>query len=441
MFSYKEKPIILSIGGSLIVPDETVDSVFLKNLNTFVREKVKEGKRFFLVAGGGKTARYYRDAGQEVIGNMTEEDLDWLGIHATRLNAHLLRTIFQDIAHPRIIENYDRKLINWKEPVVIGAGWKPGWSTDYCATVLAKDYGANVILNLSNIDWVYDKDPRKFKDAEPIKKMTWEEMEEMMGGKWSPGMNLPFDPIATKLAKDLGLTVIITNGKDFKNLDRILEGESFKGTVITPYRIDAGFYDREYYMGKKGAYRRAPIESLYGKLIHKVSNAYRAFLIKIFLKPKNCLEIGCGTGQLVKYLRRLGVEAYGVDLSHMVLDIADPESRAYLKQGDTTKLPYDDNEFDLVVSFDVLEHVERSRIKKAAEESVRVSRKYVLHKIYTQENLWISLFHSKDFSHVSVFDKKYWQKAFSEIANVSVLRTSFFRLPSFIETIFLLKKN
>lgn len=441
MFNYREKPIILSIGGSLIVPGERADSAFLKDLNGFVREKVVEGKRFFLVAGGGRTARSYRDAGKEVVGDMTAEDLDWLGIHATRLNAHLLRTIFQDIAHPRIVENYDHKLINWKEPVVIGAGWKPGWSTDYCATMLAKDYGANLILNLSNIDWVYDKDPNKYKDAQPIKKMTWEEMEELVGGKWNPGMNIPFDPIATKLAKKLGLTVIVTNGKDFKNLDRIVEGDSFKGTVIMPYRIDAGFYDRAYYMGKKGAYRLAPVESVFGKIIHRISNAYRALLIKIFLNPKNCLEIGCGTGQLVKYLRRFGVEAYGVDISETVIEMADPESKPYIKQGDATKLPYDNASFDAVVSFDVLEHVERSKIKIVSEESVRVSRKYILHKIYTQENVWISWFHSKDFSHISVFDKKYWHKIFSEISAVSVLRSNFFRLPSFIETIFLLKKT
>jgi uridylate kinase len=70
---------------------------------------VQKGRKFFLVSGGGKTARLYRDAGKAVNGEMSEEDLDWIGIHATRLNGHLLRTIFVDIAHPRMIENYDKK--------------------------------------------------------------------------------------------------------------------------------------------------------------------------------------------------------------------------------------------------------------------------------------------------------------------------------------------
>lgn len=231
-FLRKKSPVVISVGGSLIVP-EGIDSEFLKGLNAFVRREVSFGKRFFLIAGGGRTARTYRDAGKSVVGEMTEEDLDWLGIHATRMNAHLLRTIFKDIAHPRIIENYDKKLWHWSEPVVIAAGWKPGWSTDYCAVVVARDYGGKLIVNLSNIDWVYDKDPRKFKDAKIIKKMTWTDLEKLVGDKWIPGMNAPFDPIATQLAKSLNLRVVVASGGDFDNLDKIVNGkDNFKGTII-----------------------------------------------------------------------------------------------------------------------------------------------------------------------------------------------------------------
>lgn len=234
-FQKKEPPIVISVGGSLIVPNGGVDVKFLTKLSTFIRSYVSQGKRFFLVTGGGAIARHYRDAGRLVIGHtISDEDLDWLAIHTTRLNGHLLRTIFQDIAHPRIIENYDKKLWNWREPVVIGAGWKPGWSTDYDVVVLARDYGGKLIVNMSNIDWVYDRDPNKFKDAKIIKKMTWEELEKLVGNKWVPGMNAPFDPVATQLAKSLRLTVVVTNGSDFDNLGKILEGGQYKGTIIYP---------------------------------------------------------------------------------------------------------------------------------------------------------------------------------------------------------------
>jgi uridylate kinase, putative len=429
----KEPPIIISVGGSLIVPNGGVDTKFLSLFNRFIRKYVAQGKRFFLVAGGGKIARHYRDGAKEVVGGITDEDLDWLAIHATRLNAHLLRTIFQDIAHPRIIENYNKKLYRWKEPVVIGAGWKPGWSTDYDAVILARDYGGKVVINLSNTYWVYDKDPKKFKDAKPIEKITWEEMEKIVGDKWTPGLSAPFDPIATQLAKNLKLTVITTNGKDFRNLERLMDGDNFKGTVIMPYRIDAAFYDREYYKGKKGEYRFNILDNL--------TNFYRALIIKIFLKPKNALDVGCGTGRLVYWLRFLGVDAFGIEISQDALELADKKIEPFLKVGDMTKIPYPEGSFDLVLSYDVLEHIERSKIKKAVSETIRVAKKYIFHKIYTQENHWISLTHGEDFSHLSVFSKKYWQNLFSSFPEISVLRTGIFHLPSFFETVFLLRKK
>ncbi len=227
------EPIIISVGGSLIVPNGGIDTKFLIKFNKLIRDQVTRGKRFMLVAGGGKLCRHYQEAGKAVIGNLTQEDLDWLGIHVTHLNGHLLRTIFQDIANPRVIQHYDRKLENWTEPIAIGAGWKPGWTTDYDTVQLAKDFGGKLIINMSNIDYVYDKDPAKFKDAKPLKKITWEEMINIVGNKHSYGINTPFDPIATQLAKKLGLTVIITDGYDFNNLENIFEGKSFKGTVIS----------------------------------------------------------------------------------------------------------------------------------------------------------------------------------------------------------------
>ena len=160
---YTEK-IVISVGGSLIVPNGGIDSKFLQDLNKFIREQLAKNKhrQFFLITGAGEIGRHYIQAGQEVLGHeLTDDDLDWLAIHATRLNGHLVRTIFRDIAHPFIIDDYSfiRKAC---EPVVVGAGWKPGWSTDYDAVLACEDYGAKTIINLSNVNKVYDKDPIKF---------------------------------------------------------------------------------------------------------------------------------------------------------------------------------------------------------------------------------------------------------------------------------------
>lgn len=440
-FPKKRETVILSVGGSLIVSKKGIDTGFLSTLNLFIRKYIDKGRRFFIVVGGGQTARTYRDAGQEVIGELTYEDLDWLGIHATRLNAHLLRTIFQDIAHPRIIENYDKRLTSWTQPVVIGAGWKPGWSTDYDAVILARDYHGSVIINLTNIDWVYSADPAKDKKAVPIKKTTWVDFEKLVGTTWTPGTHAPFDPVAAQLAKKMGLNVIIANGKNFKNLDKILRGEPFKGTLITPVDIDKSFYDKEYFEGKKTGYKVACSESFLGKAAQISAHLYRALFIRIFIKPKNCLDVGCGTGRLVYFLRKLGIEAYGVDISKHAFTLANQESMPYLQYGDITKIPFADNSFDLVTTFDVLEHIERPQLKKAVDESVRVSRKWILHKIYTHENKWITYFHNRDFSEVSILSQSFWYNLFRSLNTISIIRKSWLRIPSFIETIFLLKKK
>lgn len=229
----KREKVVMSVGGSLVVPNGGIDVDFLQKLNSFIREELSaKARQFFLVVGGGAIARHYRDAGRDVVGHeLTTEDLDFLGIHATRLNAHLLRTIFQDIAHPYIIKHYEiiRKVT---EPVVIAAGWKPGWSTDYDAVLLCEDYNVKTILNLSNIDRAYDKDPRQFQDARPIDRVTWEEFRTIVGDVWDPGMNVPFDPVAAKKAQELGVCVIILNGNNFENLKKYFRGEEFVGTVI-----------------------------------------------------------------------------------------------------------------------------------------------------------------------------------------------------------------
>lgn len=227
--------IVMSIGGSLIVPNGGIDTQFLSKLNNFVREQLAKNKnrQFFLVCGGGAIARHYRDAGREVLKHeLSRDDLDWLGIHATKLNAHLIRTIFRDIAHPYIIKHYEiiRKVT---EPVVVAAGWKPGWSTDNDAVLLCEDYGVNEIVNLSNITKVYDKDPSKFKDAKPIDKISWKEFRKLVGDEWIPGMHAPFDPVAAKKAQELGVKVVVLNGDNFENLQNYINGKKFVGTVIS----------------------------------------------------------------------------------------------------------------------------------------------------------------------------------------------------------------
>jgi uridylate kinase len=232
----KKETIIISLGGSLIAPKTGINWQFLKKFRALIVEQIKQGKRFVIITGGGNTARLYQEAASKAA-KLTNDDRDWIGIHSTRLNAHLIKTIFRDYAHPRINKN-PRTKANLKthfakgEGVMIAAGWRPGWSTDYVATILAERLGASTVINLSNIDYAYTKDPNKYKTAEKLINVGWKTFRRIVGNKWDPGLNAPFDPIASKLAQKLKLEVVILNGKKLANLKRFLNGEKFIGTTI-----------------------------------------------------------------------------------------------------------------------------------------------------------------------------------------------------------------
>jgi uridylate kinase len=227
-----KKTVIISLGGSLIVPDE-IDWKFVKKFKVVIEKYIKKNYKFIIITGGGKTARKYIEAASK-IDNIDSNDKDWLGIHATRMNAHFILTIFREHAHSRINTNpHDLEdFYDFKEDILVAAGWRPGFSTDYDAVLLAKYLDIKNIVNFSNIDYVCDKDPKKFPEAKKIENITWKDFRKIVGNKWDPGMNAPFDPIASKLAEEEGIEVAIMNGKNLKNLENYLLSKKYKGTLI-----------------------------------------------------------------------------------------------------------------------------------------------------------------------------------------------------------------
>ncbi|MBN2142520.1 UMP kinase [Candidatus Woesearchaeota archaeon] len=225
----QKETIVISVGGSLIAP-KGLDIDFLRRFKNLIVKHIRKGKRFVIITGGGRTSRNYQEAAR-VISGLNDLDLDWLGIHGTRMNAHLMSTIFRKYSHWKFIKDPTKKF-HTKDPVIIAGGWKPGFSTDYDAVLLAKQLHATKIINLSNIDYVFDKDPAKFKDAQRIEEISWKNFRKIVGDKWHPGLNAPFDPVASKECEKLGFTVYITNGNNLKNIDNLLNGKDFKGTTI-----------------------------------------------------------------------------------------------------------------------------------------------------------------------------------------------------------------
>ncbi len=222
---------ILSVGGSIIIPPTGFDIAFLKKFRKLIIDQTKRGQRFILVIGGGATCRTYQKGLRDAI-HPTDEILDWMGIYTTQFNAEFVRLLFGNYAHKEVVINPTNKLITNK-PIIIAAGWQPGTSTDGDTVLLAKTYGAKELINLSNIDYVYTADPRTNPHAKKLERLTWPELRKIVGNKWTPGANVPFDPVAATTAEKLKLTVKFVKGTNLPALTNALKGGILRGSIIS----------------------------------------------------------------------------------------------------------------------------------------------------------------------------------------------------------------
>lgn len=226
--------VVISLGGSIVAPAQ-VDTDFLRVFRSLISDHLRpEGQtRFILVVGGGGPARAWQQAYRTVADSPSDSEADWIGIAATRLNARLVKAVFSEFCTDEVATD-PTAAFGFTGRVLVAAGWKPGFSTDYDAVLLAERFGAKLLINLSNIEKVFTDDPKKNPAAKPIEDITWQEFQNIVGTEWVPGKNSPFDPVATDRARKLGLTVIVAAGKDTENLARILNGGPFTGTTIHP---------------------------------------------------------------------------------------------------------------------------------------------------------------------------------------------------------------
>ncbi|OGY45939.1 MAG: hypothetical protein A3J62_04050 [Candidatus Buchananbacteria bacterium RIFCSPHIGHO2_02_FULL_38_8] len=224
------KTIVMSLGGSLIAPQQ-IDVNFLKKFKNVILDYTKKGNRVVLICGGGDTSRQYQKATKKINPGVSSRDLDWVGIAATKINAELVSAIFGDYAYESILGD-PSKQVKTSRKIIVGAGYLPGSSSDKDAVLAAKAFKAETVINLSNITYVYNKDPRKFKDAEPQKEMRWKDFQKIVGHKWVPGAHVPFDPVASALAAKWKMELVVMKGSDLANLKNFLAGKKFVGTII-----------------------------------------------------------------------------------------------------------------------------------------------------------------------------------------------------------------
>lgn len=230
-----DNTIVLGLGGSILAPDG-VDTGYLSSFQNTIAEYLEAdaSRRIIIVVGGGKLARDYQLAFETVLkGSGEDEAKDWIGIAATKLNAQLVKAVFGELCSNEVVVDPTAD-IDFTGRVLIASGWKPGFSTDFDAVLLAERFGAPVLVNLTDIERVYTADPKVDVEAKPIEAIDWQKFRSLVGDEWTPGKKTPFDPVASRKAQEIHLEVKSILGTDNNNLRRLLNGDPFLGTSIGP---------------------------------------------------------------------------------------------------------------------------------------------------------------------------------------------------------------
>jgi uridylate kinase len=221
------KTIIISVGGSAIVPDK-VDYKFLKALKKILLSL--KGKNIVICTGGGVTARKYMEPLKKE--KINEYNQDLMGIESTRLNAYLLASFLGKDANkevPKTLEEVaDAVKVN---KIVVCGGLTPGQTSDGTTAMIADYLDADVLINMTNVDGLFDKDPRKYKDAKFIPKLSHAAFKKVMDKiEKKPGMHFILDHLAAEITYKSKIKVVIMKGVN--NLEKFLSGKKFKGTII-----------------------------------------------------------------------------------------------------------------------------------------------------------------------------------------------------------------
>ena len=230
---------VISLGGSLIAPGE-ISLEFLSDFCTRIRQILMDfpedirnaNTKIVIICGGGSLARKYQTAYQALAEEPKDERTDWIGIAATKLNAELIRQLLIDITPEKVVTN-PSEINSFSGKVLVAAGWKPGFSHDYGAVILAERLNASEIIKLSSSNQIYNSDPIINPKAKSYKKMKWHDLQKLTGNHWTPGFHSPFDPIATKKASEQKIRLIVA-GKNMENFQNIIEGREFIGTTVGP---------------------------------------------------------------------------------------------------------------------------------------------------------------------------------------------------------------
>lgn len=219
--------IVIVMGGSVLLSEEIELSFF--NQFKEVIDQINKKYKTYIVVGGGKTARFYIKLGRKL--GFSEEDLDYIGILITQVNAKFLTEILDN--SNKIIPKDIESAFKDKNQLVVMGGTTSGHSTDMVGAELAEKINASKLIIATNVDGVYDKDPNICSDAKKYDEINIDDLINICGTKWdSAGKNTVIDGPALKIIKRSKIPTYVLNGKNTKEIEKAIFNDKFKGTII-----------------------------------------------------------------------------------------------------------------------------------------------------------------------------------------------------------------
>ena len=228
--------IAISLGGSLLTGKNTTEPTLnpqtYKKYATAINKLHKEGHQIIVVCGGGNHARYFIETAKQLDASKTIQDN--LGVKSTHTNALLFTAALGDTADQT--RNYQRSSDLKHAPqdkILVGGGYKPKSSTDYRAVIFAGKMNADLIINATDIDGVYTKNPTIHPDAEKLPELTYQRLEKIIkqNTRQAPGEYGLFDLKGVRLAKKLKIPLIIIDGTDPEEIIRAAKGTHSGSTI------------------------------------------------------------------------------------------------------------------------------------------------------------------------------------------------------------------
>ena len=227
----KRKRVLVKFSGEALAGENGfgIDTAVRKFIASEIKELIENDIEVGIVIGGGNIVRGVSAAKDGIIKRTSG---DHMGMLATVINSIAMREALERsglevrvqsaikmeaICETFIVGRAQRHLEKGRVVIFAAGTGNPFFTTDTAATLRAIEIGSDMIIKATKVDGVYDKDPKKFKDAKLLKSLNYEKA-------MSDDIKV-MDDTAIALAKDNALPILVCNMFKAGNLLKIINEE------------------------------------------------------------------------------------------------------------------------------------------------------------------------------------------------------------------------